>query len=228
MLPTPIIPSPELRASEPTIERLSVYRRLLERARARGTRAIFSHELARLSGASPAQVRRDLMVVDVLGHPRRGYDIDALIRALRDHLNGPQGQRVALVGLGRLGRAVLSHFANRRPELRITAAFDEDPRRTGRVVEGCHAYPMSDLRRIAAQERFTLGVVAVPAHAAQEVANALVAEGVCGLLNFAPTALEVPPQVFVEDIDLTMALEKVAFFAQQNRPADAGSVSHTD
>jgi redox-sensing transcriptional repressor len=203
-----------LPTAEPTIERLSCYRRLLEIAQREGAKQIFSHQLAKLAGATAAQVRRDLMVVSLAGSPRHGYDIAALAEAITAYLlGGQEGRRAVLVGLGRLGRAMLSYFVSRRPGLSIVAAFDTDPSKVGRVVEGCRSYPLEELAARVAELGAPVAIVAVPAEAAQGVADLLVRAGVTGIANFAPVSLEVPPNVFVENVDLTMSLEKVAYFA---------------
>jgi redox-sensing transcriptional repressor len=154
------------------------------------------------------------MEVEVAGSPRKGYHVPMLIAAIGHHLLcGNEGLGAVLVGLGRLGRAMLAYFVSRRPGLGIVAAFDIDPRRVGRVVEGCRAYPMEELVEQVRELGAVMAIIAVPASAAQEAADRLVQAGVRGIVNFAPVSLLVPPHVFVEDVDLTTALEKVAYFA---------------
>lgn len=204
-------------ASDRTIGRLSLYRRLVDRAQAQGKTRIFSHELATLAGVTAAQVRRDLMAVSVTGSPKHGYDVAELVAGIGRHLDGPRGQRIALAGVGHLGRAMLSYFFKRRPDLEIVAAFDAEPEKTGRLIHGCHTYPVEQIEEVVAREGITVGIVAVPAAAAQSVTDRLVRAGVSGIVNFAPVALRVPPHVFVEDLDVTMALERVAYFARAGR-----------
>lgn len=199
--------------SEPAIERLSRYRRMLERRDEDPNARVFSHELAGLSGASAAQVRRDLMSLSVQGSPRHGYAVSELVEAIGRHLDGPDGQRIALVGLGRLGRAVLAYFVTGRGGLSIVAGFDRNPKKIGRVIEGCRAYDLDELPNVVREERVTMGILTVPAHAAQEAADTLIGSGVVSLVNFSPVSLRVPDHVFVEEIDITTALEKAAFYA---------------
>jgi redox-sensing transcriptional repressor len=188
-----------------------------------GATQIFSHQLAKLAGATAAQVRRDLMVVSLAGSPRHGYDIVALTEAITAFLlGGPQGRNAVLVGLGRLGRAMLSYFVSRRPGLSIVAAFDTDPAKVGRVVEGCRSYPLEELDARVAEIGTPVGIVAVPAEEAQGVADLLVRAGITGIANFAPISLDVPPHVFVENVDLTMSLEKVAYFAHHPASTSRG------
>jgi redox-sensing transcriptional repressor len=198
-----------------TVERLSRYRRLLHQLHQQGVLHIYSHQLAEYVGATAAQVRRDLLAVRYPGNPRRGYHVQGLAHSIDRFLDGPVPEPVVLVGVGNLGRALLAYFAGRRPNLVIAAAFDTAPDRVGRVIHGCRCYPMADLAAVVREQQVRMGVVTVPAPAAQEVADRLVAAGICGILNFAPATLTVPRTVHVETIDLTVSLEKVAFFSRQ-------------
>jgi len=201
--------------SDKTIGRLSLYRRILNEAVSEGVESIHSHGLALRAGVSAAQVRRDLMCVGYEGTPRRGYGVDALLKALRDFLDEPGGQPVALVGIGNIGRALLAYFVGRRPNLSIAAAFDVDPNKVDRVINGCHCHHLRDLEQVLKAQRIKVAVLAVPAAEAQQVANHLVEAGVVGILNFAPVPLHVPTGVYVENLDVTMSLEKVAYFSRK-------------
>ncbi len=201
--------------SEKTIGRLSLYRRLLNRLLSEGVRSVYSHELARFAGGTAAQVRRDLMAVGSVGSPTRGYDVRDLIDHIGAFLDAPRPQGVALVGIGNLGRAIMAYFAGRRPRLSIVAAFDSDPSKIDRVIHGCRCYGIDSLAEVIGGNGISVGIITVPAREAQAVADSLVGAGVSGILNFAPVPLRVPPDVYVGDIDMTMSLEKVAYFARQ-------------
>jgi redox-sensing transcriptional repressor len=199
-----------------TIGRLSRYRRLLTQRMESGSENVFSHELAAVAGVSAAQVRRDMMSVGAKGSPISGYDIAALIDCVGAEMDDPNGTRAALVGVGNLGRSVLTFFQGRRPKLSFVAAFDSESSKTGRVICGCRCYSTDDLARVVSAQKITVGVIAVPQSAAQAVASSLEDAGVRGILNFAPVVLRVGPGTFAEDIDMTMALERVAYFAGRN------------
>lgn len=174
-----------------------------------------------MAGVSAAQVRRDLMVVGYEGSPKRGYETQKLLEGIRGTLDEPGGQKMAVVGIGNLGRALLAYFTGRRPGLAMAAAFDKDPGRTGRVIHGCHCYHTDELERVIEAEDIQVAILAVPAVVAQQVADKLVRFGIKGILNFAPVPVHVAPHIYIENIDLTMSLEKVAFFARDTQPQGA-------
>lgn len=201
--------------SEKVIARLSLYRRLLNVLKAEGIRSLYSYELARLAGCSAAQVRRDLMVVGYHGTTRKGYEVEGLLTGLREFLDEPGGEGAALVGVGNLGKAILAYFTGRRPNLAFVAAFDTDPAKTGRLIHGCPCHPMDEMAEVVEREDVRMAVLAVPAGAARDAADRLVRAGIRGILSFAPVRLRVPPGVYVEDLDVTTAMEKVAYFARR-------------
>jgi redox-sensing transcriptional repressor len=197
-----------------TLGRLSLYRRLLLEQLAAGTLQVYSHQLATLAVSTPAQVRRDLMTIGFAGSPRKGYAIRDLIATINGVLARSVETAVALVGVGNLGRAILAYYANRQP-VRFAAAFDRAPEKAGRILHGCRCYLVDQMPEIIAREQIRVGVIAVPASDAQAVADQLVPAGVKGILNFAPVRLRVPPGIYVEYVDLMMALDKVAYYAHQ-------------
>jgi redox-sensing transcriptional repressor len=207
--------------SRRTVQRLSLYRRLLTDLKRTGTTSIYSHQLAHLAGVSAAQVRRDFMVIGYSGSPNRGYQLETCLASIEDLLDGTTRQDVALVGLGRLGHSVLAHFAGRRPLLRIAAGFDTDPGLIGTSVEGCPVYSMADLERIVKQKAIRIAILAVPSERAQAVAESLVRAGVRSIVDFTSVPLRVPENVFVRQMDITSALETAAFFARQEGDEEA-------
>jgi len=208
--------------SDKTIGRLSLYRRLLQDVIRDNRRNIFSHELASLAGATAAQVRRDIMNIGYSGNPNRGYDARELAVSIGAFLDDTKGQHAALIGVGNLGRAILAYFSGRRPKLSIDAAFDIDPHKFGRVIHGCHCYTIENMGEVITEKNISIGIISVPANEAQKVADSLVRSGIRGILNFAPVPLKIPSSVYVEDIDMTMSLEKVAFFARTSTSGSGG------
>ena len=206
--------------SEKTIGRLSLYRRLLSGLLAKGRQNIYSHELATLSGGTAPQVRRDLMAIGYSGSPSKGYEVADLSESINSFMDNPDGTRGIIVGAGNLGRAIMAYFEGRRPKLKIVAAFDNDPNKIGSEICNCPCCDMAYLKTTVAQMGISLGVITVPANRAQEVGDKLVDAGVTGILNFAPIRLHLPPNVYVEHVDLTTSMEKVAYFVQSNKDSD--------
>lgn len=199
-----------------TVERLSLYRWLLEVRVDKNTVTLFSHQLAAMACVTPAQVRRDLMAIGYSGSPNKGYLVKDLAMSIGQKLDGDQPARVGLVGMGNLGRAIVSFLNGRRSSLQIVATFDNDSTKTGRVISGCRCYEQSEMEEIIARENISVAILTVPSDAAKNIAERLVAAGVRGILNYAPVPLRVPDWVYLENRDVTTALEKVAYFARKS------------
>lgn len=212
--------------SERTIGRLSQYRRLLKTFRDSGVLSLYSHELARKAGVSAAQVRRDLMEVGYHGSPHNGYVVDDLLESISSYLDDPDGLSLALIGVGNLGGAILSHYAEHRSSLSVVAAFDSDPEKTNRVIHGCRCHPLEELTKVVREQNIRVGIIAVPSHYAQDTANKFIEAGVYSLVNFAPVTLHIPDYVRLETVDITMFLDRAAFFApkqaKQAEPVSTG------
>ncbi|HOZ47041.1 MAG TPA: redox-sensing transcriptional repressor Rex [Candidatus Hydrogenedentes bacterium] len=199
--------------SDKVIGRLSLYRRIVKELAVEGIRTIFSHDLARIAGVTAAQVRRDVMRIGYSGSPARGYDIEGLVARIDVVLDPTKPVGVGLVGLGNLGRAILGYFATRNTKLRIVAAFDNDPNKIGHRLQGCLCHSIGDVERVVGECDIRLAIITVPGSEAQDVADALGRAGVRGLVNYAPIRLRVPHGIYVENVDMAMALERVAYFA---------------
>jgi len=200
--------------SRKTVSRMSRYRRLLQSLRESGVESIYSHQLARHAVVSAAQVRRDLMVIGYSGSPNKGYDVAACIDSIGSFLDGAARQEVALVGVGNLGHAVLSHFADKSPSVSIVAAFDVDPELTDTLIHGVRCVDVSLMAELVRDLSIEIAVLTVPGEAAQDAADKLVSAGVKSIISFAPTPLAVPNEIFVEYMDITAALESAAYFAR--------------
>jgi len=198
-----------------TVARLGLYRRLLYGLQEEGERHIFSRQLAGMASGTAAQVRRDMMALGYSGSPVLGYDVDELIKSIATFLDAPEGQRIALAGVGNLGHAILAYFSGRRPKLSIVAAFDVDPKKVNRRIRGCPCHPLEQIGTVVAERNIDVGILTVPEEVAQDVAEQLYNAGVRGLLNFTPARLSLPEDIDVEDYDIATCLEKVAYFARE-------------
>ncbi len=197
-----------------TIERIIQYRRSLEQLQREGHSHVFSHELAEQHHGSPAQVRRDLMLIGYSGSTSKGYDIANLIRTITKTLNDQEGLRAVLIGVGYLGRAILNYFNAGRAKVKIAAAIDTDPQKQGRVISGCPIGSPEQLDLILAKQAISTAILTVPATVAQGTAEQLIRGGVRGIVNFAPVKLRLPPHIHIEQVDITSLLEKTAFMAR--------------
>ncbi|MFZ4399232.1 MAG: redox-sensing transcriptional repressor Rex [Bacteroidales bacterium] len=198
-----------------TVERLSQYRRNLLNCIASGKAHIFSHEIANLLHITSVQVRRDIMLIGYKGTLRKGYDVQELINLIGEIIDSKQGQNVAVIGVGNLGRALISYFKGKRSKLLIVAAFDTNPEKVDRIYAGVHCYHYDRLAEIIKQENISIGIITVPASEAAKVAENLVIAGISGILNFSPSPVNVSPHVFLEEYDMITSLEKVAYFVKK-------------
>lgn len=199
---------------ERTIERLCAYRRILFRWSEQGKERFHSRELAEEAGITSDQVRRDMMSLKTIGTPKNGYLTQNIIDELGLIIEGEAGQNVVLVGAGHLGNAIVSYFNGRRPDLKIVATFDNDLDKIGQTVGGIRCHSLSDLARTVRDQNVLLGILTVPGDVAQEMATFLIEAGVRAIINFTPIKLKVPAGVYVEDVDILVALEKSAYFAR--------------
>ncbi len=200
--------------SRASVGRLSLYLRRLEGLLRDGTTKVSSSLLGEALGVTDAQVRKDLAYLGNLGHPGIGYAAPELIAAIRRALGLDRDWAAALVGVGNLARALLRYQGFIERGFRFVALFDADPAKVGQRVEGLEVSPLDAMPLVLAATRAELGVLTVPSEAAQAVAEALVAAGVRGLLNFTPRVLRLPSSVSVVSVDLTVQLEQLAFLVQ--------------
>ncbi len=200
--------------SRASVGRLSLYLRRLEALLREGTTRVSSGMLGEPLGVHDAQVRKDLASLGSLGHPGIGYSAPELIAAIRRTLGVDREWRVALVGVGNLARALLRYHGFVERGFRIVALFDTDPAKVGQRLDDLEIHSPQQMPVVIAQTAAELGVLAVPTEAAQGVAEALVAAGIRGLLNFAPGVLRLPAGVHVVSVDLTVQLEQLAFLVQ--------------
>ena len=200
-----------------TIGRLSLYLRQLQQFLDDGDTTVSSRQLGEALGISDAQVRKDLAYFGQFGRAGIGYKAEELTGAVRRILGTDRQWVVALVGIGNLGRALVGYRGFRAQGFRIVAIFDLDQRKLGQSFEGIRVEHSDQLPERVAENGIELGIIAVPAEAAQAVADRLVAAGVKGILNFAPVPLVVPEHVGVVSVDLAIQLETLAYQAHACR-----------
>ena len=202
--------------SELTTNRLSVYLRCLNTLDAAGVRTVSSRALAEQFHLNAAQIRKDLAYFGEFGVRGVGYYVKELRRHLRQILGIEKAVRVAIMGAGNLGLALADYPGFRDEGFEIAALFDATRDKIGKSSRsGVPIYDIRELRTVARRAQITIAVVAVPADAAQAVVSAVVAAGIKAVLNFSPGALQVPPDVKLKSVDLTVSLESLSFFLAQ-------------
>jgi redox-sensing transcriptional repressor len=203
-----------------TVARLPVYLRALHTLADSGHATTSSEELAAVAGVNSAKLRKDLSHLGSYGTRGVGYDVAMLVDHISTTLGLTRCWSVALVGVGNLGHALAGYAGFASRGFRIAALLDQDPSRVGEVINGLPVSHIDDLPAIAAEHGISIGVIATPPAAAQEVCDRLVAAGVTSILNFAPNVLAVPAGVDVRKVDLSIELQILSFHEQ--RKASAG------
>ncbi|KXK37011.1 MAG: Redox-sensing transcriptional repressor Rex [bacterium] len=191
---------------EPTLRRLPRYHHFLMREENSGKKVISCSDIARALNLDPTQIRKDLAVTGIVGKPKVGYEVPALIQALEKVLGWNNVTHAVLVGAGSLGTAILGYQQFNKYGLNIVAIFDSDANKVGQVVHGREILPVGWLPGMARQMRILTGIITVPAEAAQSVADLMVAGGIRAIWNFAPRALTVSADTIVQYEDMFSGL----------------------
>jgi redox-sensing transcriptional repressor len=213
------VPRTKRRIPEATVARLPVYLRcLLEVAGDAGT--ISSERLAELAGVNAAKVRKDLSYLGSYGTRGVGYDVEYLMFQMSRELGLTQDWPVVIVGIGNLGHALANYGGFTERGFPVAALVDADRSKVGRHIGGSTVHHIDDLPRLVADNGVSIGVIATPASAAQDVADRLVAAGVTSILNFAPVVITVPEGISLRKVDLAVELQILSFY-QQRRAASA-------
>lgn len=190
----------------PGIRRLPMYLTILRRFLDGGAGMVSAAALAEEAGMVTSLVRKDLEMAGAAGTTGIGYDTEGLIRAIETYLGWDNPHDAFLVGAGALGASLLGYDDLRRNGLNIVAAFDADPKKAGKAIHGTTVLPMEKLVPLARRMHISIGVVAVPPGAAQEVADRLVEGGIGKIWTFGPELLKVPDGVIVQREDLSAGL----------------------
>lgn len=204
------------KVAESTVRRLSLYLRFLEEFEEQGMETVSSEELARRGSTTSAQVRKDLSFFGSFGKRGLGYSVPALVRRLRDILGLERGYRVAVIGAGKMGSALVQYQGFAERGFRITAVYDRDATKIGTRWNGLE---VQDERQLEADLRSTsvdIAIIATPASVAQGLVDRLVQGGVKAILNFAPVQLTVPDDVAVTHVSMALELEALSY-ALRNR-----------
>ncbi len=203
--------------AQTTVRRLSTYLRTLGLEAASGTQSISSARISAVTGFTAAQVRRDLANFGHFGRRGVGYSVDGLQKNLRAILGVDVGWRLALLGVGNLGKALLAYRGFDQMGFKIVAAFDNDHRKVGATLSGLTVEPVSEVARRVSELDIQLAILATPAEAAQEVLDNLLAAGIRAVLNFAPRRLQAPAEVEISNVDLAIEVEYLSYSLTRRR-----------
>lgn len=199
------------RIADSTVRRLSAYLRFLEDFEDRGLSTISSDELARRGGTTSAQVRKDLSFFGSFGKRGLGYSVPELAGRLRDILGLGRDWKVIIIGAGKIGGALVHFRGFKQRGFHILAAYDSNPEKVGTSLEGVQVRNINQLERDVQKEIPDIAVVTVPSDVAQSVVDRVVRAGVKAVLNFAPTQIQVPPDVTLKTVNMAMELESLSF-----------------
>ncbi|MDD4359855.1 MAG: redox-sensing transcriptional repressor Rex [Syntrophaceticus sp.] len=196
---------------EATIMRMTVYSRYIEHLRQQDVATISSFDIAEGAGVSSAQVRKDLAYFGEFGTRGVGYNVDELCGHIRRILGLSQEWPSVLVGAGKLGSALALYEGFNMRGFHIVGVFDEDPDPIGNRFGSIDVLPMGELEKVIENENVKIGIITVPAVAAQEVAERLVSAGVKAILNFSPYVFNLPEDIIVRHVDFSLYLEVLTF-----------------
>lgn len=214
-------PDPCVDIPPATVGRLILYARELSRLRREGESHVSSKTLGQLLSVTDAVVRRDVGYLGQMGRRGIGYEIAPLISQIRETMGTNSTWRVALVGAGSLGNALLRYRGFNELGFELVAAFDNDPVRQEQSVGGIPVLPLDSLETVIVQREVSLAILAIPDEAAGPMAQRLAAAGVVGILNFAPVTLQNFTDICVVNVDLASELQQLSFSVvhrQQDSP----------
>jgi redox-sensing transcriptional repressor len=206
---------PPLSIPNATISRLVTYLRILTILEKNGVNRTSSDLLAEEAQVSAFQVRKDLAYFGRFGTRGMGYTVLTLRRELQRILGLNRRWNCVIIGMGRLGQALADYpgyMESNLYEFELRGLFDIDPQKVGMQMRGLSVQHVNDLEKVARDHAINMGFITVPVEKAQDAADALVKAGVKGILNFAPTVLEVPEDVAVEQVDFMAGMKRLAFY----------------
>jgi redox-sensing transcriptional repressor len=197
--------------AESTVRRLSLYLRFLEEFDEQGIETVSSEALAARGGTTSAQVRKDLSFFGSFGKRGLGYSVQELVQKLRGILGLGRTYRVAMIGAGKIGSALVQYKGFKQRGFEIVAIFDTDAATVGRAWNGLTVQDARELESALRDQRVDIAVIVTPADSAQSVTDRCVALGIKAVLNFAPVQLNVPDDVVVKTVNLALELETLSY-----------------
>ncbi len=207
------------------IRRLVRYYRDIKHLRDEGEKVVSSFFLSDMLGVSPDQIRKDLSYLGEFGKPGVGYDLDNLVKNLEERLGLSQPAGAVLIGVGRLGMALMGYDGFRNINISIVAGFDIDEAKVGSVISGVEIYHIRNISKACRRLKPDVAIIAVPARAAQKVCDIVVRSGIKGILNFAPVRLSAPNCIWVSNVDLSVELGCLLFCSKVGKSGEKDASS---
>ncbi|MCA1949092.1 MAG: redox-sensing transcriptional repressor Rex, partial [Treponema sp.] len=201
----------------PSIRRLPSYLHIIRQAEKDGEEYISGTVIANELNLEPIQVRKDLAITGIIGKPKKGYPVHALITAIEHFLGWDSIRDGVLVGVGNLGSALMGYQEFQFHGLNIVAAFDKDPKKIGSTVHGVPVLPLDTMEIQVRNLGVTMAILTVPSSAAQETADMLVKAGVTAIWNFTNVKLKVPDSVVVQKEDLSSGYAMLCVMIQSKK-----------
>lgn len=201
---------------EVVVSRLPMYLRALALLKSEGIEFISSKGLGARLRMTPAQIRKDLSFFGKFGRQGRGYNVSRLRSELQQILGLDENWLMALVGVGRLGRAILDYKGFAPEGFKIVAAFESDSDLVGKTVSGVPIEDIADLETSLKHKKVDIAIVAVPSTDAQAVIDKLVKSGIRAILNYAPICVRVPRGIRLQAIDPVLALQSMTFYLKRD------------
>jgi len=198
--------------SPETVRRLTVYLQSLKRVRAADGKTISSKKISKLLNVSPEQFRKDLSYFGEFGKRGVGYEIEPLIKVLENILGVNRVWNVAVIGVGRLGSSLINYHGFADSNINVSAAFDIDTKKVGSIVHNVKISNLASFEDVVKEKKIEICIISIPNDSAQAIAEMIVKAGVKAILNFSPIVLNVPENIYIQNIDMLSELVRLTFF----------------
>lgn len=203
---------------KPTLNRLPLYLRVLSELERKKIAFVSSRQLAELVGTNSAQVRKDLSFLGELGVRGLGYEVTHLKLEISRFLGLEKSKQVVVVGVGRLGSALIGYEGFKKKGFCIIGAFDIDEKKIGQVFSGIEVQPLDELKKfVSRQGTIDIGIIAVPASSAQIAGELLLEAGVKSILNFAPAPLDLNNKIPIRHVDLSVEMQILSYYLSRGK-----------
>lgn len=210
--------------SRSSIERLYSYHLLVSHAQVHGAKHVSSSQLAQYLLIGDTQVRKDMAAIGITGQPKRGYEVEETLKALRRAMGLDQVHRAVICGVGKLGRALIQYSRFSEFGFKLVAAFDNDPEVVGTSISDMQILPVEELEEVVRIFKVEIGILTVNVWAAQELCDRMVTSGIRAIWNFAPIHLQVPEDVLVRNEDFAGSLSVISHYLRRT-DSHADSIS---